>query len=276
MKSVKLIIPIFLFVSHIFTNGLGIEGTKSNNNKPEVNGMIITILYDNYIYADGTIADWGFACLIEDSENTILFDTGAKGDILMHNVKALNADISKIDLIVISHNHWDHTGGLKAVLDVKSNLKVYMPYSTPKSDKDLISGTGATVITEKEPKEILDGVYLTGEMGDDIKEQSLIIDTPEGLVVITGCSHPGIVNILKQAKSILNKKIHLVFGGFHLHRHSEKEVNNIINEFKSLDVEQCGCSHCTGDEAIELFKKAYAENFIRIGTGKVIHIQNQR
>lgn len=274
MKSVKLIIPIILFVSLILTNGLGIEGTGSNNNKSEVHGMIITILYDNYVYADETIADWGFACLIKDSENTILFDTGAKGDILMHNVKALNIDLSKIDLIVISHNHWDHTGGLKAVLNIKSNLNVYMPFSTPKEDKDLISETGATVMTEKEPKEVVNGVYLSGEMGDQIKEQSLILDTPRGLVVITGCSHPGIVNIIKQAKNILNKKIHLVFGGFHLLRHSEQEVNNIIDEFKAMGVEKCGCSHCTGDEAIELFKKVYAENFVRIGTGKVIQIQN--
>jgi len=185
----------------------------------------------------------------------------------------LNVDISKIDVVVISHNHWDHTGGLKSVLDVKSNLKVYMPFSTSSADKDLISGTGATVVTEKEPKEILSGFYLTGEMGDDIKEQSLILDTPKGLIVITGCSHPGIVNILKEAKKIVNKKIHLVFGGFHLHRHSEKDINKIIDEFRLLGVEQCGCSHCTGDEAIKLFSETYAENFIKLGTGKIIQIE---
>ena len=275
MKLINLIIPIVLtiLVNLIYANVPRIEATSNTENQ-EVDDMTLTILYDNYTYAEGTKPDWGFACLIEDSQKTILFDTGAKGDILMHNIKALNVDISKIDLIVISHNHWDHTGGLKSVLNKNSNLKVYMPFSTPDTDKDLISETGATVMIEKEPKEILDGVYLTGEMGDEIKEQSLILDTPQGLIVITGCSHPGIVNILKQVKNILNKKIHLVFGGFHLHRHSEKEVNNIIGEFKKLGVEQCGCSHCTGDEAIEIFSKAYAENFIRIGTGKVINVQN--
>ncbi|HES58785.1 MAG TPA: MBL fold metallo-hydrolase [Caldithrix sp.] len=236
--------------------------------------MKITILYDNYVCAKGTQADWGFACLIEGLQKTILFDTGAKGDILMHNIKALNEDISKIDLIVISHNHWDHTGGLKSVLDVKSKLKVYIPFSTPMSDKDVIAETGALVLTEKQPKEILDGVYLTGEMGNEIKEQSLILNTTKGLVVITGCSHPGIVNILKQAKKIVNKKIHLVIGGFHLHRHSDKDVQHIIDEFKSLGVEQCGCSHCTGDEAIKLFSNAFAESFISMGTGKIIEIDN--
>ena len=274
MKLKNLIIPIILLVSFIYANVLGIEGTRSNNENPEVNGMTITILYDNYVFADGTTADWGFACLIEDSQKTILFDTGTKGDILMQNMKALNVDISKIDLIIISHNHWDHTGGLESVLQKNSNVKVYMPFSTPSEEKEKISKYGASVVTEKDPKDIMNGVYLTGEMGGEIKEQSLILDTRKGIVIITGCSHPGIVNILNRAKKILNKKIHLVFGGFHLHKHSEKEVADIISEFKSLGVEQCGCSHCTGENAIEQFSKAYSENFIKIGTGKVIQIEN--
>ena len=266
------LLSCFLFLLTL-TLKLNAQKIVSIENNKDVSKMKITILYDNYIFTEGTQADWGFACLIEDSQKTILFDTGAKGDILMHNVKTLNADLSKIDLIVISHNHWDHTGGLKSVLDSNSNLKVYMPFSTASADKELIKGTGATVLTEKEPKEILDGVYLTGEMGGEIKEQSLILDTSKGLVIITGCSHPGIVNILKQAKSILNKNIYLVIGGFHLHKHSDKDIDKIIGEFKSLGIEQCGCSHCTGDNAIGLFAEAYAENFVKLGTGKVITIQ---
>ncbi|MEJ2545514.1 MAG: MBL fold metallo-hydrolase [Calditrichaceae bacterium] len=267
------LLSCFLF---LLTLTIQVKAQKINNvkNDKDKSKMKITILYDNYVFAKDTKSDWGFACLIEDGQNTILFDTGAKGDILMHNIKALNVDISKIDLIVISHNHWDHTGGLKSVLNSNSNLKVYMPYSTSEEDKNMIAGTGATVITEKEPIEILDGVYLTGEMGNEIKEQSLILDTPNGLVVITGCSHPGIVNILKQTKNILNKKIHLVLGGFHLLRDSDKNVKRIIDEFRSLNVEKCGCSHCTGEDAIKMFSKSYAENFIKLGTGKIITIQN--
>ena len=266
------LLSCFLFLLTL-TLKLNAQKIVNIENNKDVSKMKITILYDNYVFSEGTQADWGFACLIEDSQKTILFDTGAKGDILMHNVKTLNADLSKIDLIVISHNHWDHTGGLKSVLDGNSNLKVYMPFSTASADKELIRGTGATVLTEKDPKEILDGVYLTGEMGSEIKEQSLILDTPMGLVVITGCSHPGIVKILKQAKSILNKKIYLVIGGFHLHKHLNKDIEKIIDEFRSLGVEQCGCSHCTGDDAIKLFRESYTENFVNLGTGKVITIQ---
>lgn len=235
----------------------------------------VLILYDNFSHAPGTIADWGFSCLIEGLEKTILFDTGTKPEILLHNAEKLNVDLKKIDLIVISHNHGDHTGGLKTVLGKKSDVLVYLPFSTPLNFKNEIQNCGATVITEQYPKEIISGAYLTGEMGTEIKEQSLILDTEKGLVVITGCSHQGIVNILEKTKNILNKEIHLVLGGFHLGRHSEQEINEIIAEFKKYHVEQCGCTHCTGDKAMGLFKKAYKDDFKSMGTGKMIEIKSE-
>ena len=126
---------------------------------------------------------------------------------------------------------------LDSVLEKNSNVKVYMPFSTSSEEKNRISEYGTLVLTENAPKEIIEGVFLTGEMGDEIKEQSLILDTQKGVVIITGCSHPGIINILKRAKEILNKKIYLVIGGFHLLQHSDDEVVNIIEQFKSLGVD---------------------------------------
>lgn len=232
----------------------------------------MTVLYDNYIFTEGTISDWGFACLIEGTEKTILFDTGTKSEVLWHNAEKLNADLHKVEQIVLSHNHRDHTGGLQSVLEKNRDVSVFLPVSFADDYVSSVEGAGAKVIAVDQPLEICKEVYLTGEMGDEIKEQSLILDTPKGLVIVTGCSHQGIVDILKTAKQILNKDIYLVFGGFHLMRHSEAQVKEIILEFKNLGVKQCGATHCTGDGAIAMFKEAYGENYVPMGVGKVIEI----
>jgi 7,8-dihydropterin-6-yl-methyl-4-(beta-D-ribofuranosyl)aminobenzene 5'-phosphate synthase len=232
----------------------------------------MTILYDNYIFTEGTKSDWGFACIIEGTEKTILFDTGTKSDILWYNVEKLNIDLSKVEQIVISHNHGDHTGGLQSVLEKNPDVSVFLPVSFAGEYISSVEGAGAKVIAVDQPQEICKDVYLTGEMGDQIKEQSLILDTSKGLVIVTGCSHQGIVNILKKAKQILNKDIYLVFGGFHLMRHSDQQVKEIIQEFNNLGVKRCGATHCTGDKAIAMFKKAFGENYVPMGVGKVIEI----
>jgi len=233
-----------------------------------------TILYDNYVFKEGTKADWGFSCLIEGTEKTILFDTGTQSEILFHNIDQLKVDLNQVEQIVISHNHGDHTGGLSAVLDKNHDVSVYLPISFPYEFVRNVKNKKAKVVSVDEPVEICQNVFLTGEMGDQIKEQSLIINTSKGLIIVTGCSHQGIVNILKRAKEMFDKEIYLVFGGFHLMRHSEEDVNNIIEQFKDLGVAKCGATHCTGDKAIGLFKEAYGENYIPMGTGKVLEISN--
>ena len=232
----------------------------------------MTIVYDNYIFKEGLRSDWGFACFIEGTEKTILFDTGYQGQILLQNIDSLGIDLASLDLIVISHNHSDHTGGLDSVLGRKSDVPVYFGTSFPESFSQNISNKGATPIRVDDPIEICENVFSTGELQGPINEQSLILDTENGLVIITGCSHPGIINILKRAQEILNKNIYLVFGGFHLLGHSDTEVNQIIQEFKALGVEKCGPTHCTGDRAITLFKEAYGENYAPMGVGQVIQV----
>jgi 7,8-dihydropterin-6-yl-methyl-4-(beta-D-ribofuranosyl)aminobenzene 5'-phosphate synthase len=228
-----------------------------------------TVLYDNYLYKEGTKADWGFSCLIEGTEKTILFDTGTRPQILMRNVDVLSVDLKKVELVVISHNHGDHTGGLPAVLERNPNVTVFFPASFPPEFGRRVEAKAQTV---DRPIEICRNVYLTGEMGDKIKEQSLIIDSPKGLIIVTGCSHQGIVNILRRAKEMLDKPIHLVFGGFHLMNKSDSEMQEIIAAFKQLGVEKCGATHCSGDSQIAMFKKAFGENYVPMGTGRVIEV----
>lgn len=235
-------------------------------------GVSITILYDNYQNTPGTKNDWGYACLIKGTEKTILFDTGTKPGILLHNYKTLKLDPALGDLVILSHDHGDHTNGMWAMLEKNSKRKVYIPQSFVKKFTPGIEKVKATPVSVDKPVQVCNNVYLTGEMGEGIKEQSLVIDTSKGLVVITGCSHPGIVNIVKRAMKVGKKKVYLVFGGFHLMRKTETELKAIIDEFKKLGVQKVGATHCTGDLAIKRFKEAYGENYIPMGTGKVVTI----
>jgi 7,8-dihydropterin-6-yl-methyl-4-(beta-D-ribofuranosyl)aminobenzene 5'-phosphate synthase len=232
----------------------------------------ITILYDNYVAQEGLEADWGFACLIEGLGKKILFDTGTNGDLLLRNAEALKSDLDGVELVVISHDHGDHTGGLIPFLTKKSDVSVYLLTAFRDQLFQEVKKTGAETVAVREPVQIYQSVYSTGEMGIQIKEQALLIDTSQGIVLITGCAHPGIVGIVKKAKDIMNKGIHLVFGGFHLVDTTADQVERIIADFKNLGVRKVGATHCTGDEAIELFKKAYGENFVALGVGKRITV----
>jgi metal-dependent hydrolase (beta-lactamase superfamily II) len=134
----------------------------------------------------------------------------------------------------------------------------------------------AEVTSVYEPEEICSNVFSTGEMGEAIKEQSLILNTKKGLIIVTGCSHQGIVEIIKHADKLFDKAICLVFGGFHLGGKPEAELQEIITSFKEIGVEKCGATHCTGDQAIEMFKKAYGENYIPMGTGRILELEKEK
>ncbi len=241
----------------------------------------ITILYDNYAAMEGVTTDWGFSCLIEGLEKTILFDTGTQTDILKHNTDLLGVDFEVIDLVVISHLHGDHTGGLPLVLGAKKGLPVYLPGTALarmlEAEKKKITDLGSKPIPMTESVEICPNVHLTGSLpgigGSGNDEQALVIDTSQGLVVVTGCAHPGIVRIVRRAAEILPKKPTVAMGGFHLMQKSETEVMGIIADLKAAGVVRCGATHCTGDEAIKLFRKVYGDNYIPMGVGRVIELE---
>jgi len=232
----------------------------------------ITILYDNTVFKNGTTADWGFSCLVEGMEDTILFDTGTQGSILQHNIDELQVEISPVSQIVLSHNHGDHTGGIWTVLYQNAQVTVHLLSSFDQYFMERVTNTGAAVKIHSSPDTICQHVHLTGELGQDIKEQSLVLDTDSGLVIITGCSHPGIVSILERALQIRNRPIYLVVGGFHLMNHSQAAVQEIIADFQRLGVKYVAPTHCTGEAAISLFQNAYGNSFVQAGAGRIIYI----
>jgi 7,8-dihydropterin-6-yl-methyl-4-(beta-D-ribofuranosyl)aminobenzene 5'-phosphate synthase len=230
----------------------------------------ITVSYDNNPYKERLITAWGFSCVIKGTEKTILFDTGGDGSILLTNMEELGINPKEIDLVVLSHIHGDHVGGLPSFLENNPEVVVYLPKSFPKGFKDGVKEYGAKIVEVQGPLKICEGVYSTGELGTWIKEQSIIISTEKGLIVLTGCAHPGIVKIVDKAKDLVKNDVLLVMGGFHLGGESKGEIKNIVSSFRKLGVSYVGPCHCSGDAARQLFKEQYGENFINIGVGRVV------
>ncbi len=233
----------------------------------------ITVVCDNNPYKEGLETGWGFSCLVGGPEKTILFDTGPGGSLLV-NMEKLAIEPQSIDTVVLSHIHPDHTGGLESFLEKNPEVAVYLPKSFPERFKDNVQAQGAKVIEVEQPMEICENVWSTGQHGKWIKEQSLVIKTDNGLVVISGCSHPGVVNIVNAAKDLLKDDILLVMGGFHLECVGKGKIEKVISVFKQLGVRYVGLCHGSGDKARSLFEEYFGRKYIKLGAGKVITIAN--
>jgi 7,8-dihydropterin-6-yl-methyl-4-(beta-D-ribofuranosyl)aminobenzene 5'-phosphate synthase len=233
----------------------------------------IKIVYDNYPYKAGLGTAWGFSAYITYKDENILFDTGGSGSLLLSNLNALKIPPSGIQNVALSHEHNDHTGGLQSLLNAGADPKLYIPPSFPAWLKNQFRNQ-TQMIEVKPGMEIIEGVYTIGEMPGPPPEQGLVIDTAEGLVVITGCAHPGVDKMVVEAKRQFGKEIYLVLGGFHLGSASDARINQIIKVFQEEGVKHAAPCHCTGDRAIGMFRNAFGEDFIRVGVGAVISIES--
>jgi 7,8-dihydropterin-6-yl-methyl-4-(beta-D-ribofuranosyl)aminobenzene 5'-phosphate synthase len=230
--------------------------------------VTFTILYDNNAYDPALRTDWGFACLVETAAATVLFDTGGNGTILLGNMAELGFDPQAIDVVVLSHAHGDHTGGLAALLDTGITPTVYVPAAFPASFKaDVRARTDLVEVTD--PVEILPGIYTTGQVGSGIVEQALVAETGDGLVVVTGCAHPGVVEMVRRAKETAEGEVALVLGGFHLRDASQAQIEAIIADLRDLGVHRVAPCHCTGDVARQMFADAFGVDCTLAGVGQV-------
>ncbi len=234
--------------------------------------VTVTIVYDNNAYDPRLQTAWGFSCLIETDAATLLFDTGGDGRTLLKNMATLGIDPQAIDVVILSHIHGDHTGGLAGLLGTGARPTVYVPRSFPASFKDSVRRyTALEEVTG--PAEIMPGVYTTGEVGSRIVEQALAVETDEGLVVITGCAHPGVVEMVRRARQAGQSEVSLVLGGFHLGGASERQIASIISDFRALGVQRVAPCHCTGEQAMRAFAAAYGADFRQTGVGCVLTLQ---
>jgi 7,8-dihydropterin-6-yl-methyl-4-(beta-D-ribofuranosyl)aminobenzene 5'-phosphate synthase len=257
-------------MSPTWTTKAAEEARKTLMPTPE--SLTITIIYDNNIYDERLKSAWGFSALVEYRDHTLLFDTGGDGPSLMENMRILGIDPTHIKSVVLSHAHGDHTGGLSALLEYGVRPIVYLPPSFPAAFKNQVAKI--TEMIEVSPGlSIAQGMFTTGEMGSGIPEQALVILTNRGLVIVTGCAHPGIVAIVEQARGMFAEPVRLVLGGFHLGSKSEAGIDAILKDFRRIGIEQVAPCHCTGERAIAMFAKKYGENFIKTGVGKIIRVE---
>lgn len=265
----------------------------------------ITVLYDAFGNAESMQKDWGYSALVEYDGKRILFDTGNNPDILAQNVKAKGVDLKKLDFLVMSHRHGDHMGGLTYVLKVNPQVKIYAPKegfgvygadlpgtffrkdaSLP-SEQRYFGGNppevmrfgsawpGANFQLVSDNTEVAPNIHLITLVSDkpgtmELRELSLAISTPEGVVLVVGCSHPGIDKIANLASS-LGQRIHLLTGGLHLVVANDQDVEKIVGSLRdTLRVEYVAPGHCTGEPAFAALKKAYGDHYLYAGLGTTL------
>lgn len=230
--------------------------------------MKITIVYDNRTLDPSLASSWGFSCLVDGD---LLFDTGGDSHMLLSNMTKMGIDPAGIKVVVLSHAHGDHIGGLGGLLGTGIRPTVYVPRSFSAHFKaDVRSLTD--LIEVHRPVEIRPGIHTTGEVGRGLVEQALAVETGDGLVVVTGCAHPGVVEMVRHAKESVGGKVHLVIGGFHLGGASQRRVKAIIADFRQLGVKRVAPCHCTGERAIRVFAEEYGGDFVKAGVGLILDI----
>ncbi len=267
----------------------------------------ITVLYDAFGKNPALQKDWGYSALIEYGGKRILFDTGDNPEILAHNAKIKGVDLSKLDFVIMSHRHSDHMGGLTYLLSVNPKVKIYAPkenfgvygFSLPSTfyrkddtlppDQRYYDGKPPAIMKFgsawpsanfeliDKTTEILPGVHLIFQISDkpmtmELRELSLAIDTPEGVVLVVGCSHPGLDKIVSAA-TMINKHIHLVTGGYHLVVAKDAEIAQTVTMLHdTFNVDYVAPSHCTGEPAFTALKQAFGDHYLYAGLGASISL----
>jgi len=229
--------------------------------------MKLQVIVDNKSAVEGFATEWGFACMIGED---LLFDTGTTPEVLFGNLAQAGIKPENLKMVALSHADGDHTGGLMALIERNPEIEVVIHTTfTPGLVKQLRESnarlTLADTFTELSP-----GVHVTGPY--PTREQALVIQTKTGLVIVTGCAHPDPVEILENIKKNMTGTIELMFGGMHLNKQTEAETLKTIADFRRLDVKKAGPCHCTGENAIQLFKEEYGDDFLEIAAGTTLQI----
>lgn len=267
----------------------------------------ITILHDSFGKRPGLAKNWGFAALLEFRGKRILFDTGNNARVFAENTEALGIDLRRLDFVAISHRHGDHTSGLNHLLKINPDAKIYTPdelygvfgsslpgiffprchslppymqYYDGKPPETILHGTPwpeAQFVWTKDTTEIADDVWLVSVVSDvpgtrEMRELSLALRTPKGLVIVAGCSHPGIEKILA-ASQVIDERIHCIFGGLHLVLTKDPEIRRVAKALREeWRVERIAPGHCTGELGFLALSETFGDDYLYAGLGDTVEL----
>jgi len=285
--------------------GVGVSDDRGRAAGRRASTDRITILYDAFGKVPAMKKDWGFAALVEIGGRRILFDTGNNPDIFAQNVKAAGVDLRKLDFVVMSHRHGDHMGGMTYLTAANAKVKIYAPqegfgvygaslpgsfyrkdeslpeemrYFDGKPPNVLKFGSAwprANIALIDKTTEVAPGVTLIAQVSDapgtkELKELSLAINTPEGIVLIVGCSHPGIEAIVAEAAAI-NPRIRVIAGGFHLVSAADSVIERVVAALHdTYKVERIAPGHCSGEHTFAAVKQVFGDRYAYAGVGTVV------
>ena len=268
-------------------------------------GTKITILYDSFGKRPSLTQDWGYAALVEYAGKRILFDTGNDAEIFARNVRTMGVDLRKLDLVVISHRHADHTSGLTYLLQVNPKVRIYVPHEPfglfggdpPQNlyrdvevlpaeyryfngvHKKFKTGTpwpAANFVQVESSQEIGPGIILVESISQtpgtlELRELTLRLETPSGAIIVTGCSHSGIEKILQASVDFKSAHIRTVVGGLHLVKTSDEDIRQIVSNLQShWRLDEIAPGHCTGEPAVAMLRNAFQSRFRYAGLGEVV------
>jgi 7,8-dihydropterin-6-yl-methyl-4-(beta-D-ribofuranosyl)aminobenzene 5'-phosphate synthase len=293
---------------HIFVRSLAVVVLALTDMAAAETPNRVTILYDSFGKNPALTMDWGFAALVEYGGKRILFDTGNNAKIFEHNVKAMGVDLKKLDFVVMSHRHGDHIGGLAYLLTVNPTVKIYAPKERsgvygddqPSStwyrkdtslpvEQRYYRGAPPEIIHMGEAwpdanfqlidknTEISPGMYLIALVSDkpgtlELHELSLAIRTPDGLILVVGCSHPGVELIMQEAGAI-DPHITILFGGLHQIQAPDPEAKRIASDLHDqYKLERVAPGHCTGEQEFAALKRAFGDHYVYAGVGSVVDL----
>lgn len=232
----------------------------------------VTIVFDNTPGKDGLVGLWGFAAIVEIADLTILVDTGSNGRVLLKNMSRLGYTPGAVDILFLTHPHWDHIGGVDSFLELntKATIVLHQEFSKHLVADLRATHSGKVITVGTDPLPLSPGIFSTGIFDSQHAEHALIIDSGRDTAVISGCAHPGMERIVAHAANYLGKKINWAMGGFHLMDSPLSAISETVDKLKEIGVSGVVPTHCSGKQAEDRLKRAYGKRCINGGAGCVL------